>query len=174
MREVCAWRKEVYNDSQYFLTLKITKSMYVKGIFGMYRLSRYGLHKNPNLGGICSTFFKGIFDKQLHFFNKASPPIQIMSWNVNLRWIHIQKMSTTTNEKERWYQSILVDHLDISANKLLGLWKDYRFKSLFLKATWNYFSKHIIWFISRRLHKNKFLMVTWNNIFILRVINMTQ
>ena len=49
-----------------------------------------------------------------------------MSWNVNLRSTHIQKMSMNKTEKERRYQSILVDHLDISTNKLFGLSKDYR------------------------------------------------
>ena len=35
-------------------------------------------------------------------------------------------MSMNKNEKELRYQSILVDHLDISTNKLFGLSKDYR------------------------------------------------
>lgn len=35
-------------------------------------------------------------------------------------------MSMNKTEKERRYQSILVNHLDISTNKLFGLSKDYR------------------------------------------------
>ena len=41
--------------------------------------------------------------------------------------VHIyKKMSMNKTEKERRYQSILVDHLDVSTNKLFGLSKDYR------------------------------------------------